>query len=127
MRSTCPSTWLIRDVFPDTKWLGENNGQAGDQIAQHALHGEAHAHARHAEAGDERPQLHAELLDRNQDREQHDGQLGDANEKHSHRRLHLPLGQRGSEDLSHAASDKQPNNKDSRWPRGPSAPSPWSA
>ena len=39
------------NIFAETKGFGENNGQPGHQIAEHALHGQTNAHAGHADAG----------------------------------------------------------------------------
>ena len=49
-------------VLAHPERLGKNNRQSGDHVAQHALHGQGHAGARHAQPGDERQQFYPKVL-----------------------------------------------------------------
>ena len=79
------------DVLADPEGLGEDDGQPGHDVAQHALQREADADARHADAGDERRDLEAELVERHHERHDQDHDADHAHEEDPHGRLHLLL------------------------------------
>ena len=72
------------DVFAHPERLGEDDRQPGNHVAEHALGGERHAGAGDAEPGDQRQQLHAEVLQRHDDEEQEARRPGDAGEQQAH-------------------------------------------
>ena len=79
------------DVFADPETLDENDGQARDQVAQDALHGQADADARDAQSGDERQEFDLKIVrDEQQGKDEHE-QLHDADEQHADGRLHVPF------------------------------------
>ena len=61
----------------DGEGLVERDRHRGEQIAQHRLHGERDRDAADAEAGEQRLDLDAEVVEREQERHRPDGEPGD--------------------------------------------------
>jgi hypothetical protein len=68
-------------MFPDAIGLGKNDRKSGDDIAQHALQGKADAEPRDAKTRNQRGDLKAQLVERNQDSEEDHDQFDKAYEK----------------------------------------------
>src|SRR6185436_4354963 len=79
------------DVFTDAKGLGKDDEQAADEIAQHALHGEADADTGNADPGDERRDVNAAGAGGDDEGEGDHAQAGDAHEQHLDGRFHVTL------------------------------------
>src|SRR5262249_6644922 len=88
------------DIFADTVWLGEDDREPRHEIAEHALQGDADSEPGHADAGDQRRDLEAELVEPHHGREQHDDDLEDADDQQSHGRLHRLLLQSSIHELA---------------------------
>ena len=79
------------DEFADSKRFCENNCQPGHQIAQDALHGEANAHAGHADAGNHRSNRHAKFVQGQNDRQPENQQPDHPHRKNANRRFNSSL------------------------------------
>ena len=88
------------DVFADAEGLGEDDRESGHEVAEHSLQREADPEAGHADAGDQRRDLEAELVERHHDGKEHDDDLEGADDQKPHRWLHLLL-----EPLIHEVAD----------------------
>ena len=101
-----------RDVLPNAERPGKYDRKARHQIAEHALHCQRNAGARHTQARNQRQELDAEILQRH-DKEQ--GQYQEAHEAHEqqpYRRLEMELAQRAIETLAHPAPGVEAGDED---------------
>ena len=100
------------DVFADAVGLGENDGQPGDEIAEDALQGEADANARHADAGDERGDGNAKLVQDHDECHHHHGEPDDADEERLDGRLQLMPVQPAPKQVAEPAGDGKADDED---------------
>ena len=98
--------------FTDAERFGENDAQAGDEIAQHALQGQADADARHADACQRRADGHAQFLQRLEQGHQKDEQPDDAHGQHDNGRLDIFLFQPFPERAPNPPRNDQADGKD---------------
>src|SRR6185312_58547 len=86
-----------RDVLADAERLGEDDGQPGDHVAQHALRRQREAGAHHAQACNQGQQLHSQVLEREDDEQQERQRPAYSGEQYPYRRLKLDPAQRPRE------------------------------
>ena len=87
------TTFLLRngDVFAHAKWPREDDGQPRHDVAQHTLHGQRQTRARHAQAGDHRQQLNAQVLQRHDGKQQYHHYARNRGQQLARRRLQPQL------------------------------------
>lgn len=102
------------DVFAHAKRFGENNGEPGDQIAEHSLHRQRHAGAGDAETGDQWQEFHAELIQRHEQKYAEDEDPDHAQQQQSHRRLQVQLVKRMLHQAADPAGDKETDSEDNQ-------------
>ncbi len=78
-----------RDIVADAKRARKDDGEAGDHVAEHALHGERDTRAGDAESRDQRQQLDAEILQRHDGEQREHQQAHGALDQRAHRRVEL--------------------------------------
>ena len=83
--------FVYLDVLAHAEGLREDDGQPRHEVAEHALHGEAHAETGDADTRDQRRDGEAELVEGDHAGHDHDEKLDDAHEEVPHGRLHLLL------------------------------------
>jgi hypothetical protein len=101
-----------RDEVADAERLREDDRQPRDQVAEHALHGERDSCTREAQAGDQRQQLHAEVLQRHDDEHPEHQQVHDAPDQGEYRRLELEPGERALQDAAGPAAGEKARRQD---------------
>ena len=89
MASTCAFDADDGDVFADPVRLGEYDGEARHDVAQHALGREGDAGAGDAETGHQRQQFDAEILQRHDDEQPEHENARDAGQQLPHRRFEI--------------------------------------
>ena len=100
------------DVFAHPERLGEDDREPGHQVAEHALQREAEADAGHAEAGHQGRHLEAEVVEGDQDREQHDDDAQHAYQEHPHGRLHGAPAEALVDETADPAADEETGDQD---------------
>src|SRR5437899_12629339 len=81
------------DVFADAKWLGEDDGQTGHDVAEHALHRQPNADATYANTGNQRRDLDANLVEHHHKNQPHDRQADQTHEEQADRRFDMMFAQ----------------------------------
>jgi hypothetical protein len=100
------------DVLTYTEGFSEDDGEAGEQIGQQALHGECHASTRDAQAGHQRQQLDSEVLQGHDDEQHRNRRTRHAYYQAAHRRFHLQVKERAFQALRGPSSDQEAHTED---------------
>ncbi len=99
-------------MFADPVGFGEDDREAGHDIAQDALQGKAHPQAGHAEPGDQRRDLQAELIQRDEKPEDHHEGLHQTQQQQTEWWLQVLLVQPAFEEPPHRFGDEQGGHDD---------------